>query len=153
MDGHLTPFAPDSKGTLRPINAVFPGWALTPVGPPEKPSSLRLQDFGIHDELVRVNATMGKKEAITAIIGRYHSDETHTDALIVETDEGPRLKTTGRFGSTEHSLEYLADGVWRNRILNRWNLPPWGFLLFEAEGSGFGFYNYLTRNVRFRRTT
>jgi hypothetical protein len=151
LDGHWLAFAPDSKGVLRACNGELPGVTLTPVGPIDNPSSLRLTDFGIYDELVRVSITVEAKAAIASIVGRYRSDETGTDASIIETDTGPRLKATGRFGSTEHSLEYLADGVWRNRVLNRWILPPWGFLLFAADDSAFGFYNSLTRNVRFRR--
>ena len=151
LDGHWLAFTSDSKGVLRACGGELPGVTFTPVGSMDNPSSLRLNDLGIHDELVRVSITVDAKAAIASIVGRYRSDETGADALIVDTDAGPRLRTIGRFGSTEHSLEHLADGVWRNRILNRWVLPVNGFLLFDTADGSFGFYTNLTRNVRFRR--
>lgn len=149
VDGHLIPVAPDAKGVLRPCNNVLPELTITPIGDPLRPSALRLVDFASVDELVAVKC--GTNPPIGLIAGNYHSSATGTNAVIFETNNGPRVKMTGRFGSAEHTLQYLADGIWHTRIVNRWVLPMWGYLLFDDDSAQFGFYTTLTRNVRFRR--
>lgn len=149
LDGHRIPITPDKKGVLRPTNDLFVELAITPIGDPLHPSSLRLVQFGIVDELIAVKRSANPPTA--AIVGRYRSTTTGTEAIVSATDGGVRLKMIGRFGSTEHALEYLAGGVWQKRLLNRRISPIWGFLLFDDDFAEFGFYTYPTRNVRFRR--
>lgn len=148
VDGHFMPIAPDGQGVWRPLDASF-GFSITPSSRESSPPSIKLEELGCRDELIAVKpADAGHSRAVE---GRYRNAETRTEVVIAQRDSELIMEAFGRFGSTRHSLECLAQGIWRNRVLNRWIVPPWGLLSFDSDGSAFGFYNYLTRNLRFRR--
>jgi hypothetical protein len=119
--------------------------ALTLVGDPRRPQSIRYNDYGNIDDLAREVSV--PTADVSAIAGRYGSDTTGTEALIVATDEGPRLKTTGRFGSVVFQLERLAQDLWRARSMTYRYFG--GVLSFEA--GRFYFSAERTRALAFNR--
>jgi CubicO group peptidase (beta-lactamase class C family) len=150
IDAMDQPFDADGDGVLRPApRALQVRRSVTIIGDPERPSTLRFSDFGNLDELVRVKPV--EQPNVAAIAGRYRSDSTGSDVTIVDTDQGPRLHATGRFGSTESSLECLASGIWRTRT-QRLVGPPCAILVFEDDASMFRFSNFSTRSMAFRRS-
>jgi D-aminopeptidase len=143
----------DENGAMRLMGytGTFMKQFLTLVGDPEEPAAIRYNDFGNVDELVRVPA--GGKADAASIVGRYRSAATATDATILDTSEGVRLRTAGRFGSVDFGLECLAEGIWRARVLSGGViLPPNSILSFHDNGAGFRYSNILTRALPFRRS-
>jgi D-aminopeptidase len=146
IDGHDMPCVHGDDGVLRPIPIwSYLQWEVTLVGDPEKPTSLRLSDFGNIDDMVMENPP---GEA-GVVVGRYRSDTTSTEATICETEDGPRLSTIGRFGSAVYDLECLADDIFRARQQSE--LPWGGMLTFDRGGKGFRFASVVTRDLTFRR--
>jgi hypothetical protein len=146
VDGYDMPMEPDAGGVLWPAGfSRYIKQGLTLLGDCEKPRSIRLWDFGNVDELVRQREA--RRPDIDVIAGAYRSDTTNTEATIFGTGEVPRLLTVGRFGSATHSLECLAEGIWR-AILTSSSLFG-GILVFANHG--FRFSSPSTRSLPFRR--
>jgi len=148
IDGVDWPFENDDDGVLWPAEVVrFMKQSLTLLGDPERPSSILFSDFGNLDKLVALKQV--QKADLGAIAGHYRSDTTHTEAIIRETDGRPRLKTVGRFGSMDFTLECLADGIWRAKP--KWISPLGGILSFDSDGATFRFSSLRTYSLPFRR--
>lgn len=146
IDGTDIPIEPDDDA-LRPAGAFeFLKLRMTLTGDPSHPDSIRLSDFGNPDELVAVPSVDGTDPH--AIMGRYRSERTGTDATIVDNQETPRLTTVGRFGAAEFKLKHLAGGVWR--AISK-NPTLGGVLSFDTERIGFRFSSLRTRLLPFRR--
>jgi hypothetical protein len=124
--------------------------SMTLAGAPDSPSAVHLTDFGNSDELMRVPPNESLDES--AILGRYRSDATGTDAAITKDADGVRMMTYGRFGAVEFSLKCLTHGVWRAKVVSEGViLPPSSMLSFEDDGKAFSYSNILTRALPFRR--
>jgi D-aminopeptidase len=152
IDGGDLPVTAAADGSLWPSGTAVDHirTSIKVNGDPERPASLCLDDFGNRDELVRVS-TAGGADAC-AIAGRYRSDTTGSEVTIFDTVEGPRMRTTGRFGAALFSLQRLAATLWRARAIGGGViLPPSSVLSFNAESSEFRYSNSLTRNLQFRR--
>jgi D-aminopeptidase len=146
VDGMDMLVEPDDDGVLWPEGiSPFFKQALTLVGDREKPASIRFSDVGNLDDLAPVRPV--SKPNVGAIAGRYRSDTTGIEATISDTEDGPRMITVGRFGSTAYVLECLADGVWRVKSREFGD----GILSFEGDVAAFRFSNYFTRSLPFRR--
>jgi D-aminopeptidase len=148
IDGADLPLEPNDDGTLGPAGIVRSAkMAVTLIGAPEKPASIRFSDYGNLDELFAVPSA--EQADVGSIAGRYRSDSTGTEATISKTDNGPRLSTLGRFGSAEFTLECLADGIWRAKSPGP---MAWGGILsFDTDGAAFRFSSFRTRALIFRR--
>jgi D-aminopeptidase len=151
IDGVDMPAHPDSEGVLwlegRWFGYTRRGTSVTLVGERARPSELRLSEFGNPDRLERLQAP--DKADLRAIVGRYCSAASGTTATILETPDGPRFVTAGRFGSATYHLECLADGLWRSRQATA---MLWGGILsFNEPNRGFRFSGYTTRSLPFRR--
>lgn len=155
VDGRDFPVSLQDDHVLRPnfwwrSSVQF---ALTLPGDAEEPASVRFNDFGGIDELVRMQPVVATD--VSVIAGRFRSDTTGTEATICDTPEGPRLITVGTFGSMIYDdLKCLADNIWLVRSTNeleRW-LGGSGILSFGAQGATFSSYGTLgPRGVTFRR--
>jgi hypothetical protein len=148
IDGLDMPLERDNEGVLRPTGIFrFERKTLTLEGDPEKVTSIRLSDFGNDDELLR--ALPIDAPAVGAIAGLYRSDATRTEAAIFSAEDGPRMRTTGQFGSAVHLLEYIADGTWRAKSTSGMFLAS--ILVFDRDSAGFRFFSARTRALSFRR--
>jgi D-aminopeptidase len=150
IDGFDIPVEPDDDGVLSPAG-TFGSMKLgvTLGGNQVRPASVRFSDFGNVDDLAWVPPV--DDPDMSAIVGRYRSSTTGTDATICETSDGPWLSTIGRFGSAEFKLECLANGIWRAKSTSYSFFG--GILLFDGDGGAFRFSSLRTRALRFRRCT
>jgi D-aminopeptidase len=148
IDGVDLPFAPDDRGVLWPTGALaYSKQAITLVGDPVTPHSIRFSDFGNRDELVRA-AAAGAPD-VAPVAGCYRSGTTGTEVRICETEAGPQLTAIGRFGSVVYPLECLAENIWR--IKPNSAFPPGGILSFGRDE--FHFASFRTRALRFGRVS
>lgn len=148
IDGFDLPFACGPDHVLRPV----PMWSfikrsLTLVGTPDEPVSIRLDDFGNIDELVRVK--LPAKAGLGTYAGRYRSDATGCEAVLCESGHGARLIATGRFGSAPYDLVHLGECVWRARPASPMNLG--GVVSISKDGTELQFFSYGNRALPFRR--
>jgi D-aminopeptidase len=151
IGGFDFPFARDRQGVLR-LNAAVDGirQPITLVGPPETPTSIRLDQFGNFDELVTQKAA--DESDARAIVGRYRSAEADTEITISIGEDGPQMHAVGRFGSVVRNLECLAEGIWRARNWMTAVLGYWGGVLaFDIEGRGFHYSTLQTWALHFSR--
>jgi len=148
VGGSELPMEPDDQGEFWYVELwKDPKQSLTLKGDFAQPTSVRFNDFGNVDECLRVEAV--KHAVVGTIAGRYRAEGIGTTATVSMTDAGPRLTTTGRFGSAVFDLECIAMNIWRTRPAK---LPFLGGLLsFDRDGKTFRFSNYQTRAVVFRR--
>jgi D-aminopeptidase len=148
IDGADLPLEHDGDEALRPAGILsYMKLAVTLIGDRQTPASIRFSDFGNHDELVAV--APATEADVGAIAGRYRSNSTATDAIISATADGPRLSTTGRFGSAQFALECLADRIWRAKSTSAMS---WGGILsFDRDGRRFHFSSSRTTALPFRR--
>jgi D-aminopeptidase len=144
------PFEPDGAGTLWPTPKAmgFAKQGVKLIGDASHPSAIQFSNFGNLDELVRVPPA--SKPDVKAIAGRYRSESTDSEASILETPEGPRMQTRGRFGAVLYDLEPLGEGIWRARTPHAIT-PPGGVLAMNGDGSGFHFSTWQTWALPFRR--
>jgi hypothetical protein len=148
IDGTDMLVEPDDGGVLWPVGFFrHVKQSVTLAGGGAKPVSIRLSDFGNVDELVREKPP--EETDVLVISGRYRADRVATEAMILETEDGPRLLTAGRFGSAMYPLEYLADRIWRAESISVMFLG--GILLFDRDGGAFHFSTSSTRALTFRR--
>ncbi len=151
VDGRDIPVAPDDDGVLWPegmAGVIAMKLGITLTGDPANPSSIRVSDFGNLDDLLPVHAV--DEGVARAIVGRYRSNSTGTEAIICDRNDGPWLRTDGRFGSAEFKLECLAEGIWEAESPST---TPWvgGILSFNEDGLGFRFSSLRTRALNFLR--
>jgi hypothetical protein len=152
IDGVEMPFEPDADGVLRlaGYTGSYMKKAVTPIGDRAQPNAIRLDEFGNCDELQRVPAE-NRPEA-QAIAGCYTSRTTGTEAVVSASAEGARLRMRGRFGAVDFSLECLAKGVWKAKVLSPGViLPPSGLVSFDADGETLRYSTLLTRSLPFTR--
>jgi D-aminopeptidase len=148
LDGVDMPVEPDENGVLRPAGVfAYMKQAITPVGDPKSPASIRFSDFGNADELRLAQGPRGRESR--TIEARYVAEAIGTEALICRTEDGARLHTRSTFGSTVYHLECLAENIWRAKPMSMMFLG--GILSFDAEGAGFRFSSSRTRAIPFRR--
>jgi hypothetical protein len=147
IDGSEFPIESDDDGVFRPTGySNYLQRSVTILGGPGHPTSIRFSDVGNLDDLVLVPPV--KAHDIAPIAGRYRSESTGTQLTILEGENGPRLISAGRFGSTEFTLECLAHGIWRAKS------PPlgWGgILVFDRDNAGLRFSSSRIRMLSFRR--
>jgi CubicO group peptidase (beta-lactamase class C family) len=148
IDGFDLPFTSGDSDVLSPMPPFESlKQSVTLIGDRRQPRSIQFRDFGNVDELIPVRV-MDKPDA-RAIIGRYRSDTTGTEATIRATRDGLHLGTAGRFGSAAYPLEFLADGIWRAKPLSKW---PWGGIVsFDADRKTFRYSTPRTWALTFRR--
>ncbi len=148
IDGLDIPVDTDADGKLRPAGVWhLENWTVAAQGVCSSPEGIRFDYFGIPDELIRESDIEGVDAR--AIIGRYQSKQTSTEAVIAPQGDRLRLQTAGRFGSVEFDLVGLARDIWRARSLDR---MPWGgVLVFDPDRKGFRFRSSRTWGLPFRR--
>jgi CubicO group peptidase (beta-lactamase class C family) len=148
IDGMDTPFEPDEHGVLRPIAWLsFFKQAVTLFGNSATPAAIQLDDFGNVDDFVAVEPASDAD--VSSITGRYRSGSTGTDATISIVNGRAQLRTVGRFGSSEFSVDALGDTLWRVKCAGP---MPWGGILtFEPGASAFRFTSQRTWSLRFER--
>jgi D-aminopeptidase len=150
IDGMDIPVERDSGGILWPAGFFRDvKQAITLVGDPVQPTSIRLSDFGNIDNLVRVDTE--EAADVSVITGLYRSKVTGTEITVSKTVSGAQLLAVGRFGSVTYSLECLSQGIWRAKSMRSWYRG--GILSFERDVRTFRFYSALCRmwGLRFSR--
>ena len=147
IDGLDLPFEADADGVLRPIEELdYIKINVRLIGDRHAPSSIRLSDFGNVDDCVAIKPTPEAEAGI--ITGQYRSDTTCTQVTIGAAEAGPKMSTTGRFGSAELTLKPLAAGIWRAQP--RLVTTPGGILSFDSSGN-FRFSSARNRSLLFNR--
>lgn len=139
------PFAPDDAGVLRPAGTLPLPYkhAITLTGDRANPAALRYSDYGNVDEMVPVEPI--DDPDLNAIAGRYRCEAAGFEATIA----GNAMRTVGRFGSVQYSLECLAHDIWRVKEVSNLTAFMRGILSFDE--SGFRFWSNYTRSLPFRR--
>jgi CubicO group peptidase (beta-lactamase class C family) len=147
-DGHDVPCIQTDQGELRPVALrAYVKWVVTPSDDSRKPKTIRLDDFGNVDDLVR-QAPVEPRD-VSSISGRYHSAVLGIDATISQTITGPQLVTVSRFGSAIFALECIADGVWRAR--HQAGLNWGGLVTTDSDLRAFYFTDVGNRSLVFHR--
>jgi D-aminopeptidase len=148
INGTDLPVEPDADGVLWTAGAVrFTKQGVRLAGDPMQPQSVQLNDFGNLDQLAR-SAPSCKREG-GMIAGRYSSETADGDANVCETENGPQLIMSGRFGSVLYQLACIGKGLWRASSPRVGWLG--GILSFDKDARSFRFSTYRTRALIFRR--
>jgi D-aminopeptidase len=147
VDGDDMPFVPGVDGILRPD----PLWGfvqqrLRLEGPRTAPS-LIFDDCGNIDRLSTLDVYHGADAS--PIAGVYSSLATGTRVQIIAAQDGPQMKTFGRFGSSIYRLESLSKRVWRARSCT--SMPWGGVLVFDKGTTDFKWSTSRTRSLPFGR--
>lgn len=147
VDNYDLPMEADLDGVLHPTQSFkYLRQSITPFGGGGKLESVRFEDFGNRDVLVRVFPDNVLQP--NALFGRYRSESTGTDAQFYPSDDGLHLCTRGRFGSATFALESLGGGAWRatSRL-------PWmgGIVSFNKDDRMFRFTTARTWGLPFDR--
>jgi hypothetical protein len=148
IDNYDIPVEIDESGVLRPAQTwSFLKQGITVLDSPDPPQRIRFSDFGNSDVMVRVRAE--SLTPLSAIVGRYRSDSTSTQAEIYEFETGVRLRTVGRFGHKTFDLTHLGGATWHATFE-----LPWlgGIISFDSDGRGFRFTTARSWALPFRRT-
>ena len=148
IDGDEMPFVRDPEGALRPS----PVWGfvrqqLILTGDQQNPDGLLFEDFGNRDTLVAVEPSADADAA--AVAGRYVSSSTGTHMEIGPLEDGARLESHGRFGSTAYRLEPLSKDIWRAR--SEGAMPWGGILVFAGARESFRWSTGRNRGLVFTR--
>ena len=154
IDGADLVFEHDAHmdNVLRPAaGAYFLKLIVTLIGDHQKPTCLRLDDYGNMDELTPVRAS-GKAD-VSRIADRYRSNTVGAQCTISNTDDGPQLRAQGRFGSMTYDLEYLGEELWRAKPTPVSRSFIHGILSFNKSGDQFRFVTHGTLSLLFRRCT
>lgn len=148
INGHDSQFVAGDDGLLRPAGmTAFGPREITLVGARANPNSIVFNDYGNVDELVA--ASPAERIDASSIVGRYRCASLAIEITISCENGGQRLRTMGRFGSTEYPLEYLAEGIWR--VVFPKALCKSGIISFDGRTTGFRFSDSCTRALPFRR--
>jgi D-aminopeptidase len=147
INGFDIPARVDRNGVLHPMAGfeVFKQ-AVTLRGGLQKPDSITLSDFGNSDELVPVKRDQAGCAA--RIGGRFTSLATGTDVTI-DNQASASMRTVGRFGSMDFTLDHLAGRIWRARPQRL--APAGGILSFDENLAGFRFFTARTIALPFWR--
>ena len=148
INGSDIAITPDDNGVFRAIGDSYMKLAMTVVGEPEHPRSIRFDEFGNLDDLNSV-PPVDVSDA-EAIVGCYRSEATGTQLTILKGDDGPRLSSGGRFGSNQFTLYCLGRRIWQAKPLNIANLGG-GILLFDGDYAAVRFSSDRTWMLPFRR--
>lgn len=145
LDAFEIPLGLDEQGVLRPTGLFAnPHQTLRRVA---VGGAMHWSEFGTTDEFAPLTAA--ECDESTLITGCFDSLETRTRTSIGRGSAGVRWQTTGAFGSASYELICLGSRVWRARTHSA---MPWGGVLtFDRNYRGFGFSNYRTRGLAFRR--
>lgn len=149
IDGMEIPFDADEEGVLR-TSGIWKHQRTSMIPAPDwsAPTSIHLDNFGSADELTLTIPT--SEHSPNAILGRYESAVTATEAMVLQTeDRALELITQGAFGTMAYTLRFLSDNLWRAMSTDGSFMG--GTLYFESDGSGFVFNTFRTVNLRFRR--
>lgn len=152
IDGGVNlPFEADASGVLHYPSEEASRHKVTPFGPADAPTAVRLDSLGVIEDLVRVEAPSATDA--TRITGRYRSTGMRTDATIERRPEGLVLVTAGLYGSVDYGLECLSNGIWRGSRLGmtRGVGIPTAILCFGEDGRTFRYSGGPLRAVRFER--
>lgn len=149
IDGMEMPLDADEEGVLR-TSGIWRHQRFSIIPAPDwsAPTAIRLENFGSPDELLLTTAT--PEPSPNAILGRYSSAATATEALVLQAEEGNlELIARGAFGMMAYTLRFLADNLWK--AVSTDGSFMGGTLYFESDGSSFVFNTFRTVNLRFRR--
>jgi D-aminopeptidase len=149
INGIELPFDPDDEGVLRHQGVFREGReGVRLIGDPVRPHAAEFLHFGNVDELVAVKPV--ERAEPGAIFGHYHSAGTDTELTVFEGPRGPRVKSTGCFGSILYDLECLAEGIWKGKT----NCPAYTqgvIFIFDSDGQTLRLCTYQTWALPFRR--
>jgi hypothetical protein len=120
---------------------------LRPLGECGNPASLHLEEFGNRDDLVAITSDGATRTGTLA--GRYRSAGTGTEVTIFDSEDGPMMRSRGRFGALSFTLECIGVNTWRARSPDAF--PSGGILSFAEEGQGFNFSTSQTWALPFAR--
>jgi D-aminopeptidase len=146
IDGLRMPTERGADGALRPAGIFRSMKQVVHLqGPLGCPESLRLNDYGNDDILIR---KPGGPPNADVIVGRYRwNADLQTEATIYMGKDGPRMTTIGCFGKADYQLVCIAEGIWRAQVPGI--LWRGGVLTFPGTGRTFLFSTYRTRALEF----
>jgi CubicO group peptidase (beta-lactamase class C family) len=146
IDGAELPVAVGDDGILRPRQSrSYTQHSVTLVGRPDRPTAVRLADFGNVDELVA--AGPARQADTEAIAGHYRSKSTGT--IVTISADGQWLNTAGPFGSMAYRLESLAQDIWQAR--SRGSISIAAIVSFDDKNRSFRLSTGRSRALRFER--
>jgi D-aminopeptidase len=148
IDGVDVEVAADGAGVMRPTGVYgHLKWEIAPSGDAQRPSAIRLTDFGETDELTPLQTALpSTPEAMT---GRYRGETPKIDLTISSTNQGLRLHSAGWFGFADYELTLLGERVCRARSLS--SMPWSGILSFDDSYQTLRFTTARTAGLTFRR--
>lgn len=150
IDGFDLPVEFDGHGTLRPMRGLdYQKLTLSLTGNRQKPSGLRINNFGNADDLFPQKPA--ERSDVQLIAGTYLSRQTATEVAIRESDTGPELVSKGRFGTVTYALTCLTNGVWRARPKHQHAMTWGGTLCFRNGATAFDFSSWQTWSLPFVR--
>lgn len=107
-----------------------------------------LIDFAHKDPMRRVETVSDAK--LDPYVGVYRADTIGAKAEIVDSDAGPRLLFTGRYGATCYTLASVTDRIWRATALSSLDGIS-AVITVDPDGSGFDLSASRLAHVRFTR--
>jgi D-aminopeptidase len=149
IDGLDLPFSAHESGSLRPMGAYnFEQITVTVPRDTQEPSAIRLTEYDNPDELTLVPAA--DPSDVRAIVGRWQSQATGIDAMVFQTADGLRLRTSGALGSAEFTVRSVAKGIWRASAVG---IGPGGDNVLCVEGDELRLSTRRTWGLKFCRKT
>lgn len=141
-------------GVLRPdVGVSISHISVTRIGDPNKPSALRLCNFGHILDMPRIHCedTTDSRR----IIGQYICKELGTIAEISDSSNGVILRTFGGVGSILYALNRISACAWTAIIGPKSTFPgfPGGLITFSTSGREFCYSTFWNRRLIFERST
>jgi CubicO group peptidase (beta-lactamase class C family) len=115
--GPPMPMTRDSNGELR--LPAFTAHLRQSALPGER--SVRFKDFG--DEIVFDEIKVEPEARLGASAGSYRSDSMAAAAELSESDDGARMRLSGRYGTHDLKLEPVTAKIWRAASLGPMTMP------------------------------
>jgi CubicO group peptidase (beta-lactamase class C family) len=146
IDGGLPmPMTRDSSGEL--WLPAFTAHLRQSALPGER--SVRFKDFG--DEVVFDEITVEPEAMLGAGAGSYRSDSMAAAAELSESDEGARMRLSGRYGTHDFKLEPVTAKIWRASSLGPMTMPMC-IVTLDDDGKGLDITSGRGKHYRFKRT-
>jgi CubicO group peptidase (beta-lactamase class C family) len=143
--GPPMPMTRDSSGELR--LPAFTAHLLQSALPGDR--SVRFKDFG--DEIVFDEIRVEPEAKLGAAAGSYRSDSMAANAELSESNDGVRMRLSGRHGVHDFNLEPINAKIWRAASLGPMTMPM-AIVTIDDDGKGLDITSGRGKHYRFKRT-
>jgi len=144
--GPPMPMTRDASGELR--LPAFTAHLRQSALPGER--TVRFRDFG--DEILFDEITTEPEAKLGAGTGCYRSDSMAATAELIESDDGARMRLSGRHGAHDLKLEPMTAKIWRAASLGPMVMPMC-IVTLDDDGKGLDITSGRGRHYRFKRAT